>query len=127
LLAVDLDSDTLVRMIDRFLIFYIRTADRLQRTAAWLDAMEGGIEHMKRVVVDDSLGMADDFESAMAAHVARYRCEWAETLEDPVRLRRFRTFVNTDTADPDIVMISERGQPRPAFESERVELVSAGR
>lgn len=127
LLAADLDRETLIRMIDRFLIFYIRTADRLQRTAAWLDAMEGGIEHLKQVVVDDSLGMAADFEAAMASHVASYRCEWAETLEDPVRLRRFRTFVNSDAADPDIVMVSERGQPRPAFESERVELVSAAR
>ncbi|HET6874022.1 MAG TPA: hypothetical protein VFH70_04550, partial [Acidimicrobiales bacterium] len=115
LLASDLDTDTLVRYIDRFLIYYIRTADRLQRTSSWLDAMEGGIEHLRRVVVDDSLGLAEDLESAMAAHVARYRCEWAETLADPVRLRRFRSFVNTEESDPDIVFVEERSQPRPAM------------
>jgi nitrite reductase (NADH) large subunit len=124
LLATDLDRDTLVRFIDRFLIYYIRTADRLQRSAAWIEAMEGGVDHLRRVVVDDSLGMAADLEADMAAHVARYRCEWAETLEDPVRLRRFRTFVNSDAPDPDIVVVTERDQPRPAFDWERVELLS---
>jgi nitrite reductase (NADH) large subunit len=124
LLATDLDKETLVRFIDRFLIYYVRTADRLQRSAAWLEAMEGGIDHLRRVVVDDTLGMAADLEAAMAAHVARYRCEWAETLEDAARLRRFRTFVNSDAPDPDIVVVKERDQPRPAFEWERVELLS---
>jgi nitrite reductase (NADH) large subunit len=124
LLATDLDKETLVRFIDRFLIYYIRTADRLQRTATWLEAMEGGIDHLRRVVVNDSLGLAADLEAAMAAHVARYRCEWAETLEDPARLRRFRTFVNSAAPDPDIVVVKERDQPRSAFEWERVELLS---
>jgi nitrite reductase (NADH) large subunit len=123
LLATDLDKDTLIRVIDRFLIYYIRTADRLQRSAAWLEAMEGGIDHLRRVVVDDSIGMAADLEAAMAAHVARYRCEWAETLEDAARLRRFRTFVNSDAPDPDIVVVRERDQLRPAFGWERVELL----
>jgi nitrite reductase (NADH) large subunit len=89
--------------------------------------MEGGIEHLRRIVVDDSLGMATDLEAAMTDHVQRYRCEWAETLEDPVRLRRFRTFVNTDRPDPDIVVVHERDQPRPAFEWERVELLATRR
>jgi nitrite reductase (NADH) large subunit len=125
LLAADLDKESVIRYVDRFLIYYIRTADRLQRTASWLEAMEGGIDYLRRVVVDDSLGLAADLEAAMAAHVTRYRCEWAETLEDPVRLRRFRTFVNTDLADPDIMVVQEREQPRPAFEWERVELLAA--
>ena len=47
LLAADLDEDTLIKYIDRFLMFYIRTADRLQRTCAWLEAVDGGIEHLK--------------------------------------------------------------------------------
>ena len=118
LLVADADKQSLVRYIDRFLIYYIRTADRLQRTAAWLDAMDGGIDHLRRVVIDDSLGMAAELEGAMAAHVARYRCEWAETLQDPARLRRFRSFVNTDRPDPDIEVVYERDQPRPAFERE---------
>jgi nitrite reductase (NADH) large subunit len=127
LLAADLDRATLVRMIDRFVIYYIRTADRLQRTAAWLEGMEGGIEHLRRVVAEDSLGIAAELEAAMTEHVARYRCEWAESLEDPVRLRRFRTFVNTDAPDPDIVVMEERDQPRPAFDWERVELLTTRR
>ena len=118
LLVADADGQSLVRYIDRFLIYYIRTADRLQRTAAWLDAMDDGIDHLRRVVIDDSLGMAAELEAAMAAHVTRYRCEWAETLEDPSRLRRFRSFVNTDRSDPDIEVVYERDQPRPAFERE---------
>ncbi|MBV9661714.1 MAG: nitrite reductase large subunit [Acidimicrobiales bacterium] len=125
LLAADLDKDTLVRYIDRFVMYYVRTADRLQRSSTWLEAMEGGIDHLRRVVVEDSLGLAADLEAAMAEHVARYRCEWRETLEDPIRLRRFRSFVNADVADPDIVMTEERGQPRPAFEWERVELLAS--
>ncbi len=122
LLVADVGKESLVRYIDRFLMYYVRTADRLQRTSTWLGSLDGGIEHVRRVVVEDSLAMADELEAAMAAHVARYRCEWAETLEDPVRLRRFRSFVNHDVPDPDIVVVHERGQPRPAFEWERVEL-----
>jgi nitrite reductase (NADH) large subunit len=127
LLAADLDKETLVRTIDRFLMYYIRTADRLQRTAVWLEAMEGGIDHLKRVVIDDSLGVGADLEAAVAAHVARYRCEWAQTLEDPARVRRFHSFINSDTSDPDIVVLEERGQPRPAREWERVRLVATPR
>ena len=125
LLAGDLDTVTLVRSIDRFLMFYVRTADRLQRTASWLDAMEGGVDHLRRVVMDDSLGLAAELEADMARHVASYRCEWAETLADPGRLRRFRSFVNSETSDPDVMMVEERDQPRPAYRWERVELVGS--
>lgn len=127
LLAEDLDTETLIRIIDRFLIFYIRTADRLQRTAPWLEGLDGGIDHLRRVVVDDALGLAAELESDMARHVERYRCEWAETLADPVRLRRFRTFVNAESPDPDIVMVHERSQLRPAYPSERLELTTRPR
>lgn len=126
LLAEDLDTETLIRMVDRFIMYYVRTADRLQRTASWLEGLDGGIDYLRRVVVDDALGVASELETEMAAHVARYRCEWAETLTDPVRLRRFRTFVNSDSADPDIVVVHERSQHRPAYDWERVELL-AGR
>lgn len=125
LLAADVDKATLIRYVDRFLIYYIRTADRLQRTASWLEAIDGGLEHVRQVVVYDSLGLGGEMEAAMNDHAERYRCEWTETLQDPGRLRRFRTFVNTDTTDPDIAMVYERGQPRPAFQWERVELLPA--
>ncbi len=119
LLAEDLDDETLVRYIDRFLMYYIRTADRLERTATWLEKLDGGIEHLRAVVVDDALGIAAELEAEMARHVAGYRCEWKATLESPERLRRFRSFVNADDPDPSIVMVPERSQHRPAFPEEK--------
>ncbi|MDQ2838946.1 MAG: nitrite reductase large subunit NirB [Actinomycetota bacterium] len=127
LLAEDLDTQTLIRMIDRFLMYYIRTADRLQRTASWLDGLDGGIDHLRRVVLDDTLGVAAELEADMARHVERYGCEWAETLADPARLARFKTFVNSEDPDPDIAVVTERGQPRPAPAWEHVELSAARR
>ena len=77
-------------------MFYIRTADRLQRTASWLNALEGGIDYLKRVVIDDALGLAAELEAEMAAIVGSYQCEWRATLEDPEKLARFQPFVNVD-------------------------------
>ncbi|HET9690840.1 MAG TPA: nitrite reductase large subunit NirB [Acidimicrobiales bacterium] len=125
LLAADLDRAGLVRVVDRFLAYYIRTADRLQRTSAWIESLDGGVEHLRRVIVDDELGIGADLEADIDRHVARYRCEWAETLADPARLRRFRTFVNSEEADPSIVVVTERDQPRPAPAWQRVELAGA--
>ena len=44
LLAADLDEETAHQYIDRFLMYYIQTADRLTRTSVWLEKMEGGID-----------------------------------------------------------------------------------
>ena len=104
LLAGDLDSETLVRYIDRYLIFYIRTADRLQRTAVWQETIEGGLDHIRAVVCDDTLAIADDLEAAMARHVAGYSDEWAGVLADEEKLSRFVSFVNApDQPDPTVV------------------------
>ncbi|WP_072811529.1 nitrite reductase large subunit NirB [Rhodococcus zopfii] len=103
LLAGGLDDETLVKYIDRFLMFYIRTADRLQRTAPWLDAMDGGLDHLREVVCEDSLGIAAELEASMAKHVEGYRDEWAGVLEDPEKLARFVSFVNApDEIDPTV-------------------------
>jgi nitrite reductase (NADH) large subunit len=119
LLAGDLDDETLVRYIDRYLMYYIRTADRLQRTARWMEDLEGGLDHVREVVVEDSLGLAADLEQAMAAHVEGYEDEWAATLADPERLRRFRSFVNEPgEAEPGLARVAERGQYRPATAAE---------
>lgn len=127
LLAQDLDDATLIRYIDRYLMYYIRTADRLQRTARWQEELEGGLEHVRDVVVNDSLGIADELEAAMAEHVGNYEDEWAATLKDPERLRRFRSFVNApNTPDPAVVQIMEREQPRPARPEERATVMLAG-
>jgi nitrite reductase (NADH) large subunit len=126
LLAKDLDEDTLVRYIDRYLMYYIRTADRVQRTARWQEEFAGGIDHVRDVVCNDSLGIAADLEAAMAAHIDVYEDEWAATLADPERLRRFRPFVNADTPDPSLLQVIERGQPRPARPDERDGTSAAG-
>ncbi|MGV9745417.1 nitrite reductase large subunit NirB [Rhodococcus zopfii] len=103
LLAGGLDDETLVKYIDRFLMFYIRTADRLQRTAPWLEAMDGGLDHLREVVCEDSLGIAAELEASMAKHVEGYRDEWAGVLEDPEKLARFVSFVNApDEIDPTV-------------------------
>ena len=119
LLAEDLDTETLMRYIDRFLIYYVRTADRLERTATWMAKLDGGVDHVRAVVIDDCLGLSDELEAAMAHHVATYECEWQATLADPARMAHFRTFVNADVPDPNVVFITERGQPRPARPAEK--------
>ncbi len=118
LLAGDLDDETLIRYIDRFLMFYIRTADRLQRTAPWLEAMDfpdkTGLEHIREVVCDDSLGLAEEWEAAMARHVAGYACEWKGVLEDPDKLSRFVSFVNApEVVDPTVTFTERAGRRVP--------------
>jgi len=116
LLAADLGDDELVRLIDRFLMFYIRTADRLQRTSNWLAELEGGLDHLRAVVVDDKLGICEDLEAAMAKHVESYTDEWRGVLEDPDKLARFTSFVNAPgTPDPMISFRTERDQPVPVL------------
>jgi nitrite reductase (NADH) large subunit len=112
LLASDLDEDTAIRYLDRFLMFYIRTADRLERTAPWLNKLEGGIDYLRRVIVEDVLGIGEELEAEMKRVIDSYRCEWKATLEDPARLAQFRTFVNSDAPDPTIVKVPLRTQHR---------------
>ncbi len=118
LFATDLDDETLIRYIDRLLMFYIRTADRLQRTSVWRESLEGGLDYLKQVIIDDSLGLAAELEAQMQLVVDRYECEWANALNDPDKLKRFRTFVNERGGDPDIHFVKERGQRRPAHDHE---------
>jgi nitrite reductase (NADH) large subunit len=115
LLLSGVDTPTLIRTIDRFIMFYIRTADRLQRTASWLEALDGGLDYLRSVIVDDTLGIAAELDAAMARHVATYTDEWAAVLADPAKLRRFVSFVNAPgTPDPSIAFAPQRGQPSPA-------------
>ncbi|PZP22599.1 nitrite reductase large subunit NirB [Pseudomonas kuykendallii] len=118
LFATDLDDETLIRYIDRLLMFYIRTADKLQRTSVWRESLEGGLDYLKAVVIDDSLSLAGELEAQMQLVVDRYECEWANALADPDKLKRFRTFVNDRGGDPDIRFVKERGQRRPANANE---------
>lgn len=127
LLAGDLDTETLVRYLDRFLMYYIRTADRLQRTAPWVDSLDGGLDRVKAVVVDDALGLGSELEAAMARHVDTYFDEWKATIDDPEKLARFVSFVNApDTPDPSISFRTERDQIAPADPGDAAGAVSLG-
>ncbi len=124
LFATDLDDETLIKYIDRFLMFYIGTADRLQRTSVWLDSLEGGLDYLKEVVIEDKLGIAAELEEQMSRVVGTYQCEWKTTIENPEKLKRFKTFVNSKESDSNIVFVRERGQSRPATEIENSEILA---
>ncbi|PML96673.1 nitrite reductase large subunit NirB [Vibrio breoganii] len=113
LLATDLDEATLIQYIDRMLMFYIRTAERLQRTSVWLENLEGGIEYLKQVVVEDKLSLGAELEKDMATTIGQYQCEWKTTLESPEKLKRFSHFINTDQRDNTLSFVSEREQRFP--------------
>lgn len=120
LLAADLDSDTLIRYLDRFMMFYIRTADKLQRTSLWLESLEGGIDYLKQVIIDDKLAMNDQLEADIALLREKFVCEWRATINDPAQQARFAHFINAPQRDPLIQSVAEREQHRPARPDERI-------
>jgi nitrite reductase (NADH) large subunit len=119
LLASDLDKETLVQYVDRFLMFYSRTADRLQRTSTWRENLEGGLDYLKEVVINDKLGVNAEMEADMQRVVETYACEWKEAVNNPETRARFRHFVNSPEQDSNVVFMEERGQIRPATVEER--------
>lgn len=125
LIAVDLGKAELIRLIDRFLMFYVRTADRLQRTSTWRENLEGGLDYLKNVLIDDSLGLAAELEAQMQHVVDTYQCEWKTAVNDPATRQRFRSFVNSEKPDEHIVFVKERGQIRPARAEERTDAATA--
>ncbi|MGG6110457.1 nitrite reductase large subunit NirB [Pantoea allii] len=120
LLAADLDDATLIAYLDRFMMFYIRTADRLQRTSLWLESLEGGIDYLRSVIVDDSLGLNPQLEQDLSILRASAECEWQTALQDPQGLVRFAHFINTPQRDPNVQVVAERLQHRPARPDERI-------
>lgn len=114
LLASDLDEETTLKYIDRFLMYYISTADRLTRTSVWREKLEGGLDHIRDVVVHDKLGIAAELEQRLQHLVNTYQCEWAAVVRDPEKRKRFQQFMNTTDADSCIEIVHERGQARPA-------------
>ena len=119
LFATGLNKASLIQLIDRLLSFYIRTADRLQRTSVWMENMEGGLDYLKAVIIDDKLGLGEQLEMQMQAVVDSYQCEWKTALEDAEKLKHFHHFINSDEPDDNVVFVEERGQIRPAREEER--------
>ncbi|WEF26591.1 nitrite reductase large subunit NirB [Klebsiella aerogenes] len=119
LFAQDMSTEDVIRTVDRFLMFYIRTADRLQRTSTWMDNLEGGLDYLRQVILEDSLHIADELDREMEAVVATYQCEWQTTLSSPDRLALFKPFVNSEVPDEGVMMVEERQQQRPATHQER--------
>jgi len=115
LLATDLDEETAIRYVDRFLMYYISTADKLTRTSVWREKLEGGIDHIRDVVVHDKLGLAAELEAMIARLIDSYQCEWAAVVRDPEKRKRFQQFANTDETESCIEIVSERGQQRPGL------------
>ncbi|MBL9123702.1 MAG: nitrite reductase small subunit NirD, partial [Planctomycetaceae bacterium] len=113
LLATDLDEETAIRYVDRFLMYYISTADKLTRTSVWREKLEGGIDHIRDVVVHDKLGLAAELEAMISRLIDTYQCEWAAVVRDPEKRKRFQQFANTDETESCIEIVSERGQQRP--------------
>ncbi|MCV6627978.1 MAG: nitrite reductase (NAD(P)H), partial [Cellvibrionaceae bacterium] len=114
LFATDLDDQTLIRYIDRLLMFYVKTADRLQRTSVWMENLEGGLEYLQKVVIDDHLGVATGLETQMQYIIDSYQCEWKTTVDNPEARKRFRSFVNSDEPDSQIEFVRVREQIQPA-------------
>ena len=119
LLATDLDDEMLIRYIDRFFMFYIRTADRLQRTSVWMENMESGLEYLRQVIIDDKLNLVEELENDMEKIVSSYQCEWKTTVQDPDKVKQFAHFMNADDGDDNVIFVRERGQVRPATADER--------
>lgn len=113
LIASDVDTETCVKLVDRFLMFYIRTADPLTRTATWLNKMEGGLDYLKDVIVKDSLGIGAELESEMDELIKHYHCEWKKVVDDPAMRSRFKHFVNDDSEDETLSFVDMRGQKCP--------------
>ena len=119
LFATGLDDATLIAYIDRVMMFYIRTADRLQRTSVWLENMEGGLAYLKKVVIEDKLGICAELEEQMNYNISQYQCEWKTTVENPELHKRFKHFINSNDRDENLAYVVEREQIRPATALER--------
>jgi nitrite reductase (NADH) large subunit len=113
LLAEAIDKETVIKYMDRFLMYYIQTAGPLVRTSTWLEKLEGGIEYLKNIVINDSLGINETLEAEMQKLVDTFECEWKQAIEDPEMMKRFNHFVNTDDRDDNLEYIPLRGQKMP--------------
>tara|TARA_R110000868_G_scaffold34421_1_gene124337 strand:- start:37472 stop:39985 length:2514 start_codon:yes stop_codon:yes gene_type:complete len=113
LLAEKVDKETAIKYVDRFLMYYIQTAQPLMRTAAWLDKLEGGIDYIKDVVINDCLGIVDQLDTEMQFMVDTYKCEWKEAVENPEIRAKYTHFVNSEEEDENIEFVSLREQKMP--------------
>lgn len=113
LLITDVSSEECIKIIDRYLMFYIKTAEPLQRTANWIDKMEGGLPYLKSVIIDDVLGINEELENDMQSLIGNYKCEWKEAVTNPEIRKRFSHFVNKpEVKDPSVVFENLRDQKK---------------
>ncbi|MBU2995840.1 nitrite reductase large subunit NirB [Cellulophaga baltica] len=113
LFAEQIDNETVIKYIDRYLMLYMRTAKPLQRTAAWQERLEGGLDYLKEVIIEDKLGIAEDLENEMQTLVNKFECEWTQAINDPEMMKRFNHFVNSDDDDDNLVFVPLREQKMP--------------
>ena len=113
LLAEQIDKETVLKYMDRFLMYYIRTAGPLVRTSTWLEKLDGGLDYLKEVIIHDRIGICETLESEMESLVGTFECEWKEVLEKPRLLKRFNHFVNSDEKDENIEYVPLRDQKMP--------------
>jgi nitrite reductase (NADH) large subunit len=113
LFAEQLDKETCLKYLDRFLMYYIRTAGPLVRTSTWLEKLEGGLTYLKQVVIEDSLGIAEALDKEMQGLVDSYECEWTQVIENPELQKRFKHFTNSDERDQNIEFVPVRDQKMP--------------
>jgi nitrite reductase (NADH) large subunit len=113
LLAEQIDKETVFKYMDRYLMFYIRTAGPLVRTSTWLEKLDGGLEYLKEVIINDSLGIVQTLEADMQGLVDTFECEWKQAIEDPEMMKRFSHFSNSDERDETIEFIPLREQKMP--------------
>lgn len=114
LFMTDVAPTDVVKYLDRFLMFYIQTADKLTRTARWLENFDGGLEKLRKIIVDDELGICEQLDKDMQALVGTYECEWTRVVNEPERRKQFRQHVNTPAKTRNIELIQERKQTRAA-------------
>ncbi|SFD04221.1 nitrite reductase large subunit NirB [Algibacter pectinivorans] len=113
LFAEQIDNETVIKYLDRYLMFYMRTAKPLQRTAAWQERLEGGLDYLKEVIIDDKLGIVEDLENEMQTLVNKFECEWTQAVNNPEMMKRFNHFVNSEEEDDNLVFVPMREQKMP--------------
>ncbi|MCP4481537.1 MAG: nitrite reductase small subunit NirD [bacterium] len=113
LLASSIDKDTCIKYLDRFLMFYIYTADKLQRTSSWFEQLSGGMNYLKEVIIDDKLEICSELEISMQRVIDNYKCEWKEVVLDPLKRKKFTHFLNSKEKDDNIQLVTQRDQIMP--------------
>jgi len=88
LLATVDDPDLATTLSGRFIQYYRENAKWLERTYAFVPRM--GIDHLREVIVEDSLGIAAELDERLQTAVDGYKDPWQEGAK-PATPGQFRT------------------------------------